>query len=90
MIEKIKAIGDSVKTVVGYILVPFFLLGGLIYALFMKNQNLKDDLKRSEADAKLKELNSKLGELTKDGDAKEAEYKRLRAEYKPDGDSGDV
>lgn len=71
----------KIKQAFYYIFLPLILLFGFIYQLLSTNKQLKESLKRKQAEKELGETLAKLEEASEDADTKETEFDSAYADY---------
>lgn len=81
MIDKLKALGSSVKDLALYLVLPLVFLAGYIYTLLTKNRNLKDEVTGLKTATKAKEDINAANQAEKESDSAVSDYKSAFQQY---------
>lgn len=81
MIERLKALGESAKGILIFIVTPVLFVIAYIYYLTTKNQNLKQEISHLEANDNIQKTMDQLQEAQHASTDAEADYNRIKSEY---------
>lgn len=81
MLDKLKRLIEVIKSGFWYVVGPLAFIGGSIWYLFSRNQDLKDQLMESKAEKELAKVLAKKVEIDNEANKSTDDYKHLRDKY---------